>query len=95
MHTLHKLIGEHQRFEQKGRDEQSVPRYFLQMHNKNVGCLEVMAIETILKSTLTDSERFSLLCRREDFWIYNFSSLSPNGLNEDLDIHNVLEVLCL
>lgn len=49
-----------------------------------------MAIEAIPQGTLTENERFSLLCKREVFWIYNLGSLSPGGLNEDLEVHNVV-----
>lgn len=88
--TLRKRIGEHRRFIQKGCNEHSVPRHFLHFHKKDFRGLVVMAIEAIPQGTLTENERFSLLCKREVFWIYNLGSLSPGGLNEDLEVHNVV-----
>lgn len=60
--TLRTRVGEHRRFIKKGCVTHSVPRHFPQAHNKDFGCLKVFAIEAIPKGTLTDNERFSLLC---------------------------------
>lgn len=94
MRTLHKCIGEFRSFIHKVFEKNSVPRHFLQMHNKNFRCLEVMMIEAIPIGILTDNKRFSLLRRRDIFWIYYFSSLSPNCLNVDLEVHIVVWYFC-
>lgn len=87
---MRKRIGEHRRFITKGDVEHSVPRHFLSKHNKDTKNLEVMAIEAIPKGTLTDNERFSLLCKRETFWIFKLGSLTPGGLNEELELNTVV-----
>lgn len=79
MRTLRKRIGEHRPLIQKGLPEHSVPRHFKNHHGKNIRCLKVVAIEHNPGGSLTDNERFSLLCKRESFWIYKLSTLSPNG----------------
>lgn len=87
---MRKRIGEHRRFISKGCADHSVPRHFLRTHNKDLGKLEVMAIEAIPKGTLTDNERFSLLCKRETFWIFKMGSLAPGGLNEELEVNPIV-----
>lgn len=88
--TVRTRISEHRRFIKKGCDKHSVPRHFLQTHNKDIKCLKVFAIEAIPIGTLTIKERFSLHFRRETFWIYMMGSLLPRGLNKELDIHTIM-----
>ena len=87
--ALRARIGDHRRLIKKGCTEHSVPRHFNLCHNKDFKHLEVFVIEHIPKGTLTANERFSLLCRREVFWIHRFDCLAPKGLNEEIEV-NVL-----
>lgn len=88
--TLRKRIGEHRNLIKGGCDKHSVPRHFLLHHNKDFKGLVVMAIESISGNTLTENERFALLCKREAFWIFKLNTLSPNGLNEEIELHNFI-----
>lgn len=89
--TLWTRVGEHHTLTKKGCIKHSVPRHFRQVDNKDFGQIEVLAIEPIARGTLTENERFSLLCRRETFWIYLLRSLSPGGLNEEIKVLSVIQ----
>lgn len=83
--ALRARVGDHRRLIKKDCNEHSVPRHFNCVHNGDIKCLEVFVIESIPKGTLTLNERFSLLWRREIFWIFMFDSLAPKGLIEEME----------
>lgn len=64
----------------------SVPWHYLEVHNQSTTCLQVWIIEAIPKN-LSEAERFSRLCQHETFWIYTLDTLTPNSLNEELEIN--------
>lgn len=88
--TIRIRVGEHCRSIIKRNNKYSVSRHFSRFHDNNK-VLKVLAIEHIPKKSLTDNERFMLLCKRETIWLYKLNSLSSHGLNEELDIHTVME----
>lgn len=86
---LRQRFGKHRRFMEEGCDQHSIPQYFLEHHNKSITGLQVLVIEAIPKN-LSEAERFSRLCERETFWIYTLDILTPNGLNEELEISTII-----
>ena len=72
-----------------GCDEHSVPRHFLECHQKSTNDLKVWVIEQI-SNKHTEAERFHRLCERETFWIYSLDALRPGGMNEELEISTIL-----
>lgn len=63
---------------------------FKKKHKKDIKYLKVFAIKAISMGTFTANERFCLLCRREHFWIFMMGSLSPHGLNEELETNTLI-----
>lgn len=86
---LRQRFGKHRRLIEGGKDLHSVPRHFLEHHNRSTEGLEVWVIEQIPRS-LPDAERFKRLCSRETFWIYCLDVLSPGGMNEAIEISTIL-----
>lgn len=82
--TMRTRFGEHRRFIEKVVTKHSVPRYFSTHHNESTSCLELFGIEAI-SMQLPEGEKFSQICKRETFWIFNLNSMSPGGLNEELE----------
>lgn len=87
--TMRTRFGEHRRFIEQKKDKHSVPRHFCQAHNGSTQGLELFGIEAIPMS-LPEGERFSRLCQRESFWIFTLNSMSPEGLNEELEVHSLI-----
>ena len=86
---LRQRFGEHRRKIEAGKDKHSVPRHFLECHQKSTNGLKVWVIEQIPKK-YTEAERFHRLCERETFWIYSLGALRPGGINEELEISTIL-----
>lgn len=55
---LRQRFGKHRRFIEKGCDEHSVPRHFLEHHNQSTAGLQVWVLESIPRN-LSEAERFS------------------------------------
>lgn len=87
--TLRKRFGEHRRFVEAGNDKRSVPKHFLQHHHQSSADLKVWIIESIPKN-LPPAERFKRLCARESYWIYRLDSMTPGGLNEEIEVNPLL-----
>lgn len=86
IHPLRQRFGKHRWFIEQGCDEHHVPRHFLTEHQKSTKGLKVWVIKAI-SGGLPAVELFKRLCQRETFWI---NSLSPGGLNEELDAYTLL-----
>lgn len=84
--TLRKRFGEHRRSIEEGA-ELTIPRHFKEFHQGSTKGLQVWVLESIPKS-LPRAE--CTKCERETFWIYTLDSLSPGGLNEEIEIHTIL-----
>ena len=82
-------FGEHRRFIEQKKDKHSVPRHFCQVHGGSTEGLELFGIEAI-PMTLSEGERFSRLCMRETYWIFTLNSMSPDGLNEELEVGTLI-----
>ncbi|CAI9555659.1 unnamed protein product [Staurois parvus] len=86
---LRARFGEHRRLIEDGKDKHSVPRHFLEYHQKSTDGLQVWVLESI-HNNLSESDRFKKLCSQETYWIFTLDTLSPGGLNEELDINTIL-----
>lgn len=86
---LRQRFGEHRRFIEKGWDKHSVPLHFLKEHQKSTMGLRVWVIEAMPRG-LPAAERFKRLCQQKAYWIYSLGTLSPGGLNEELETHSLL-----
>lgn len=86
---LRKRFGEHRRFINGGLDNHSVPRHYLEYHDKSTDGLRVWVIEAMPRD-LPPAERFWRLCHREMYWIFLLNVLAPGGLNEDFEISAIL-----
>lgn len=87
--ALRARFGEHQRFIEKGRDYHSVPKHFLTHHGRSTAGLGVWVIESI-PATFPAAERFKRLCQQETYWIYSLGTLTPGGLNKEIEVHTLL-----
>lgn len=67
----------------------SVPHHFLQIHGGSTQELELFGIE-VIPMTMPKGEGFSRLCLRETFWIFTLDTMSPDGLNEELEINTLI-----
>lgn len=86
---LRQCFGKHRRFIEKGCDEHSVPRHFLEHHNQSTAGLQVWVLESIPRN-LSEAEWFSKLCECETFWIYTLDTLAPNGLNKEIEVNTII-----
>lgn len=86
---LLKRFGEHRRFITGGLDNHSVPRHYLEYHDKSTDGLRVWVIEAMPRD-LPPAERFRRLCHKEINWIFSLKVLAPGGLNEDFEISAIL-----
>ena len=82
-------FGEHRRFIEQKKDKHSVPRHFCKAHGGDTAGLELFGIEAI-SMTLPEGERFAILCKQETFWIFTLGSMSPGGLNEELEVNTII-----
>lgn len=87
--TLRNIFKSTDISQKKGHDEHSVPRHFLEYHNKSAAGLQVWAIESI-PQLIPVAERFKHLCQQESHWIYSLGTLSPEGFIEELEVYTLL-----
>lgn len=87
--TIRKRFVEHRWSGEEGADKLSVPKYFLEFHQKSLPGLRVWVRESISKGQ-PRAERIWCLCARATYWIYTLDTMAPGGLNEDLEVHSVL-----
>ena len=87
--ALRTRFGEHRRAVHAGDPKSSIARHFAINHHKDISLLRVWVIEAI-PETPTAVERFQRLCRQETFWIYSLNTMSPHGLNEEIETNNII-----
>lgn len=87
--TLRARFGEHRQAVQANNPLYSTARHFTIHHQQNISDLNVWIIESI-SDRFTPAERFQRLCRQVTFWIYTLNSMTPNGLNEEIEINTVI-----
>lgn len=87
--TLRARFGDHRRAVQANNPQYSTARHFTTHHQQNISDLNVWIIESI-PDHFSSAERFQCLCRQETFWIYTLNSMTPNGLNEEIEINTVI-----
>lgn len=87
--TLCARFGEHRRAVQANNPLYSTARHFTTHHQQNISDLNVWVIESI-SDHFTPAKRFQSLFRQETFWIYTLNSMTPNGLNEEIEINTVI-----
>lgn len=62
-------------------------QHFITEQHKNNG-LSVVALEVLQPKAGIDIQK--LLLQRESLWIFRLGSLTPNGLNSELDLSSFL-----
>lgn len=87
--ALRARFGEHRRAVEVANPKYSVARHFETHHQKNTTDLNVWIVEAISEK-FTPAERFQRLCKQETYWIYSLNTLTPHGLNEEIEVHTVL-----
>ncbi|XP_075448365.1 uncharacterized protein LOC142490239 [Ascaphus truei] len=80
---------EHRRNIIHGLKTHSLSRHYELKHNKDPSSLVIMGVEAI-NSTLLSGDRHKLLNLRETYWIYELNTLSPEGLNDCIDVSTVI-----
>lgn len=83
---LSKRVSEHIYNITIGYEEHSVSLHFLKKHNKNPLGLKFWGVDKI-DSNWRGSNRVREISKRETEWIFRANTLSPNGLNIDLDLN--------
>lgn len=86
MQAMRTSFGEHRRFIEKKIEKHSVPLHFKHKHEASTEGLKLYGIESIPMS-IPEGERFARLCKRKSFRIFTLNSLTPDGLNEELEVH--------
>lgn len=82
-------FGEHRRFIEKTIEKHSVPLHFEYKHRGNTEGLELLGIESIPMS-IPEGERFACLSKLESFWIFTLNNMTPEGLNEELEMGTLI-----
>ncbi|XP_075450940.1 uncharacterized protein LOC142492137 [Ascaphus truei] len=78
-------ILEHARNIKLGLEHHSVSRHFKNKHNCDSSLLKYIGIQ-IVNIGRRGGDRDKMLSKQESLWIYKMQTLSPLGLNEELDV---------
>lgn len=73
-----------------GKDKHTVPRHYLQYHNKNPSGTLFQVIDRFVLHWRGES-RLRGVSRLEKYWIHKLGSYSPYGLNVEWDLNSFID----